>query len=197
MIRELKDKMIELRTRDLQQTGEAEVNAACLAQKLADTVADLHARALIATGIRVTYDKPRDVVAELADANPGANIKANGDGSFTADVPGLKFPVTPPRPTIQFLPHGKFDMTTPEDELHETLCGCEDLTHGDEQDVLTVKMDKPWPGPTPPEEGVAMPGYPDRQELEDKLRIIADIIDGQPSFGTDLANFKRRLQRVL
>lgn len=36
-----------------------------------------------------------------------------------------------------------------------------------------------------------------RASAEDKLRLIADTVDGQAPFGTELANFRRRLQLIL
>jgi hypothetical protein len=276
MIRELKDKMIELRTLELQASGARQGTAALDANEQVERFANLFNRALIATGLQAVYDKPSHGVAEavqaLADANPGANIKGNPDGSFTADVPGLKFPITPPRPTIQFLPHGRFDMATSADRVAQDVtkreaeaaeytrmfdpeatlahAGYNVATRSEEvrwsenlyiharqrvggsvdvgimnptdggmyaniiipeafKGVLADAINPPGLdveppegetvdcGPQPPENAAAMPGYPDRQELEDKLRIIAAIVDQQTAFGTDMADFKRRLQRML
>lgn len=48
-------------------------------------------------------------------------------------------------------------------------------------------------GPTPPEDDPAV----FQPRLEDKLAILAAVIDAQQPLGTDLANFKRRLQTIL
>jgi len=48
-----------------------------------------------------------------------------------------------------------------------------------------------------PRDAILAGGYETRQDLEDKLHLIAALVDQQQPFGTDLANFKRRLQRVL
>lgn len=41
------------------------------------------------------------------------------------------------------------------------------------------------------------PAAPQRVSDVDKLRLLAAVVDAQAPFGTDLANFKRRLQIVL
>ena len=38
--------------------------------------------------------------------------------------------------------------------------------------------------------------YP-HASAEDKLRMIRDTVEGQPPFGTELANFQRRLRLIL
>lgn len=54
--------------------------------------------------------------------------------------------------------------------------------------------------PTPPEQRAPKgedPALPQGVSDADKLRLLADVVDAQAPFGTDLADFKRRLQIVL
>lgn len=55
--------------------------------------------------------------------------------------------------------------------------------------VATPKKDEP--------ENAEDPALPQSVSDVDKLRILADVVDAQAPFGTDLADFKRRLQIVL
>lgn len=58
---------------------------------------------------------------------------------------------------------------------------------------------KPEPGPEEPDDasGRESAERQARTSDADKLRILADVIDAQAPFGTELADFKRRLQIVL
>lgn len=47
------------------------------------------------------------------------------------------------------------------------------------------------------EECCADLGFTPRASAEDKLRMIRDTVDGQPPFGTELADFQRRLRLIL
>lgn len=47
------------------------------------------------------------------------------------------------------------------------------------------------------EEGCADLGFTPRASAEDKLRMIRDTVEGQAPFGTELANFQRRLRLIL
>lgn len=201
--------MIELTTQELMVKGMDELPAGMQARQEVDRFRNIQERALIATGLHLTYDKPRPGVADAFEvgiddiraANPGVNIKPHPAGGIVADVPSLKYPVTPPRPTTLHTttpaePGARYEWPdslklenfpfTPAEAVHAMECDCED---GDHEGGHMPPDDEPVNG--------AADGYQTRQDLEDRLRIIADIIDGQPSFGTDLANFKRRLQRVL
>jgi hypothetical protein len=51
--------------------------------------------------------------------------------------------------------------------------------------------------PQPPDEEGMNPAYATRTDPEDKLRIIADVVNAQAPLGTDLANFRRRLHAIL
>ena len=53
-------------------------------------------------------------------------------------------------------------------------------------------------GPTcPTDDGCADLGFTPHATTEDKLILIRDTVEGQTPFGSDLANFQRRLRLIL
>lgn len=217
MIRELQEKMIELGTQDLMAAGRSELAAKNLANREADRFEELHARALIATGITVTYDKTRGARPEPAEwsgeqdleamhaANPGVDIQPAPGGGFKANTHRLKFPVTPPRP--RYVSTGTFTDPGRVDAVFGPIGTPADAARG--EDIDQSAIDEPCEActeddghPVPPDDEDkiterAMPATPDRQELEDRLRVIAAIVEDQAPFGTELANFQRRLRFAL
>jgi hypothetical protein len=52
-------------------------------------------------------------------------------------------------------------------------------------------------GPLIPDEAIDTATVPVTVSDADKLRIIRDIVEGQAPFGSELANFQRRLRLIL
>lgn len=71
--------------------------------------------------------------------------------------------------------------------------GCDCATAPDE-DAADAKLDAEGPVPPDDESPWAMPR---RTDPHDKLRLIADTVAGQAPFGTELADFQRRLRLIL
>lgn len=180
MTRAVTDKMLELRTRDLQQSGFREDEARKMATDLVATAADLHARALIATQHTVTYYPRMEWDLEATrKLNPGVDIQPHPDGGFTATSPELA--VAGPTPArykdvYEFPEHLRvggslFNEGNPADACCD---GEEGPTQGSDEEYR-----------------------PAGQDWLDKLRVISAVVDEQAPFGSDLADFKRRLRLVL
>jgi hypothetical protein len=207
MIRELQEKMIELGTQDLMVAGMDAEPAAKVARNEVVRTADLFQRALIATGTHVTYDKPRNGVAEADKANMAA--------------PSLKFPTTPDRPRYV----SESSLSNPDRVLVVGPAGspAEEMLEYANTIKAADRAGKSYDFPEhlkvggslfnegnpadtccgPDEEGPVAPSdeelawRPAGQDAEDKLGIIAAVVDSQPAFGSDLARFLRRLKLIL